>query len=125
VAILATEKIIDVENVIVVLVVITIIVCGFAGLCKDSAGVGGRFVGELRVASVKGGGYVCSEGLEGLMGGYYERSKRDNKELTAGRDEVKAVRRSLWSRTLRKPAALRIGAGEAGSRDSEGSFVFG
>lgn len=51
-AFFGTQPVVDVENVIIVLVIVAIVVCGLAWLCKDTPRVVGGFVSELGVADV-------------------------------------------------------------------------
>lgn len=66
VAILATEEIVDIENVVIIFVIVTIIMCRLAGLRKNSSRVCGRLVGELGIAPVESSGDVGGERLECL-----------------------------------------------------------
>lgn len=52
VTILCTEPVVDIENVVIVLVVVALVMYGFARLCEDATGVVSRLVAELGIANV-------------------------------------------------------------------------
>ena len=66
VPIFTSQKIVDIENIIVIIIVVTIIMCRLAGLRKNSSGICRRLVRELRVAPVESGRDIGRESFEGL-----------------------------------------------------------
>jgi hypothetical protein len=69
VAVLCTEPVVNVENVVIVLVVISVVVGGLARLCEYAAGVVGRLVSELGVADVVRIEQVSRQLPQGLQSG--------------------------------------------------------
>ena len=64
--IFTAEEIVDIENIIVIVIVVTIIMRRLAGLRKNSSGICGRLVRELGIAPVESGGDIGRESFEGL-----------------------------------------------------------
>ena len=66
VPIFTAQEIVDIENIIVIVIVITIVMRRLAGLRKNSSRVCGRLVRELGVAPVESGRDIGRESFEGL-----------------------------------------------------------
>lgn len=78
-AVIWAQPVIDIKNVIIVLIVVPIVVCGLAGLCEHAAGVVGGLISKVRIADV-----VClcdmsrerSQRLEGKSAGKAAKNRR-------------------------------------------------
>lgn len=64
--IFAAEEIVDIEDVIVIVIIVTVIMRRLAGLRKNSSRVCGRLIRELWIAPVESGGDIGRERFEGL-----------------------------------------------------------
>lgn len=63
---LATEDVVDIENVITILVVVAIVFHTLAGLCQHAPWVSRRLVVEVRIADTIGRGQMGCQRLKGL-----------------------------------------------------------